>query len=58
MRVLGMAVVVVLVAVVGVFGEEGKVVSEAALNGAIQDGRYDEAVSLLDKRISAGEEKE
>ena len=38
-------------------GKEAKV-SEAALNGAIQDGRYDEAMSLLNKRISAGEERE
>ncbi len=55
MKVFGL----VLAAVLGVsFFAPAEEVSGAAINGAIQDGRYDEAMSLLDKRISADEERE
>ncbi|MDP2898974.1 MAG: tetratricopeptide repeat protein, partial [bacterium] len=44
------------------FGESGNEekakVAEAAVNGAVQDGRYEEALSLLEKRIEANEERE
>ncbi|MDP2898081.1 MAG: tetratricopeptide repeat protein, partial [bacterium] len=57
---------VVMAMVVGfsavVFGEGGEEekgkVAEAAVNGAVQDGRYEEALSLLEKRIEANEERE
>ncbi|MDP2897026.1 MAG: hypothetical protein Q8Q12_10790, partial [bacterium] len=37
--------------------EEAKA-SEAEVNGAVQDGRYQEALSLLERRIAANEERE